>query len=389
MSDNRSQLIQTIQALPLLDGRYENIKCVNFDPVAVAKRGCFSIVFRAHDVLENRDVALKFFDIDPSNLVRIYRRQAFEREHQLLQELQSRDRCLQLTAGRSVFNLSGTGPGGAGLTIPCEYFAVEWIDDQVDEYFERQQDFSAIDKLNLFNEIVLAVQALHRQNVFHRDLKPDNLRSYQKNSKRVVVAIDLGTAALCSSAAIQPDYVHPVGAPAYSPLEAFCHLAGERDVAFCADHYALGCMLYQLFNFDLFARAYLNRNPHYHFVLAAMEHLLRGAPTVEEKVRRWRQHIGSNSSGLSCPPIDGVGSSLPKGVAPLLNPLLVALTMPDFSKRTKDLDRVRRTIWSAIRSLENEQDYQRRLKAMRDRRKRREEKARQRDERLNRLITEA
>jgi serine/threonine protein kinase len=389
MSDNRLLLIQTLEALPRLDGRYENIKCVNYDPALGAKRGCFSIVFRAHDVLENKDVALKFFDIDPANLVRIYRRQAFEREHAILTDLQSKERCLQLASGHSVFSLSGVGTSGVGLTIPCEYFAVEWIEKEIDEYFERQQDFEAVDKLYLFNEIVLAVQALHRNNVFHRDLKPDNLRSYTKDSRRVVVAIDLGTAALFSSAPLQPDYVQTVGAPAYSPLEAFCHLAGAREIGALSDNYALGCMLFELFNLDLFARAYLNKNTHYHFVLAAMEHLLRAGASISEKIRIWGQNIGIYSNGLTCPSIDGPGSTVPKGISSLLHPVLIGLTAPDFGKRTKDLDRVRRTIWSAIRSLENEHDYKRRLEQMRERRRRREERARLRDQRLQKLLGRA
>jgi len=387
VSPNTQLLIKTLEALPSLDGRYERIRCVNVDPVRGTKRGCFSIVFRAYDVLEDRDVALKFFDIDPANQVKIYRRSAFHREHTILSDLRSKERCLQLAGPFSAFDLSVVGPGGGTLTIQCEYFPVEWIDEEIDHYFERQQDFAPADKLRLFNEVVLAVQALHRHHVFHRDLKPDNLRVRQRNADRVVVAIDLGTSALYSSSPIQTDYSLPAGAPFYSPLEAFCHLAGDREIAPHADHYALGCMLFELFNLDFFARAYGNRNPNYQVVWAVMEQLLRGASTTADKVRLWTQNIAIYSKGLFCPPLDGPGSTLPKGIAPLLNRVLESLTEVDFTKRQKNLDAVRRTVWSAIRCVENEREYAHRLRLVRERRKRSEDKARLRDQRLQKLLT--
>jgi serine/threonine protein kinase len=258
---NRQILVQELESLALLDGRYEAIKWVNPPSASGQKRGCFSLVFRAYDRLDGKNVALKFFDIDPANMMQIYRRQAFAREHDILTTLMNRERCIQLCSAMSVYNLSILGPTGTTLTIPCEYFAIEWIDDEIDEFFERQDAFDAKDKLRLMNEIILAVQALHRHEVFHRDIKPDNLRSYEDGVKRLVVAIDLGTAALYSSQPIQNVYTAPVGAGAYAPPEAFCHFAGEREVAPLADNYALGCLLFELFNLDYFYRAFETRNP--------------------------------------------------------------------------------------------------------------------------------
>jgi len=144
-------------------------------------------------------------------------------------------------------------------------------------------------------------------------------------------------------------------------------------------------MLFQLFNFDLFARAYFNRNPKYDLFLAAMESTLRVAKNTGEKIRLWRQNIGRLSAGLACPNIDGLGSSVPPGIASILNMILSNLTRPDFRQRTSDLERVRRHIWSAIRSIENEKEYQRRLKVVRERRRRREEKLRIREQRFLRM----
>ena len=44
------------------------------------------------------------------------------------------------------------------------------------------------DKIDLFREILLGIRALHMHKVYHRDLKPDNLRGEEKDNR--VIAID-------------------------------------------------------------------------------------------------------------------------------------------------------------------------------------------------------
>src|ERR1700685_1037236 len=98
---NNLLLIKTLEALPLLDGRFANLKVVNCNVATGEKRGCFSIVFRADDTIEGKPVALKFFDLNPSAISDVYRRTAFERESKILQTLQTRERCLQLVKAES------------------------------------------------------------------------------------------------------------------------------------------------------------------------------------------------------------------------------------------------------------------------------------------------
>lgn len=248
---NDRLLIATLEALPLFDGRFSSLKVVNCDLAKDERRGCFSIVFRAIDTLDGKPVALKFFDLDPAIAADAYRRLAFNREHGLLQSLLTRERCLQLVKSLSSYQLTIPASGGITFTIPCSYFAIEWLDEQIDEYFLDRKPFTAIERLRLFRDVVLAVEALHREEVFHRDIKPDNLRSLTKALKRVVVAIDLGCAARLDSSAVAVAYGHSVGAPAYTSPEATCGLAGNRLVAPQTDHYALGCLLFEMFKKDV------------------------------------------------------------------------------------------------------------------------------------------
>ncbi len=52
LSDNSLHLVKELESLQSLDNRYENIKLVNFNSASDAKRGCFSLVFRAFDRIE-------------------------------------------------------------------------------------------------------------------------------------------------------------------------------------------------------------------------------------------------------------------------------------------------------------------------------------------------
>lgn len=374
LHQNNVLLITQLEAAPLVANRYANLRAVNCAVGGAAKRGCFSIVFKAHDVLEDRPVALKFFDLDPGVQADVYRRTAFVRESQLLQALLNRERCLQLVDSLNTYQLNV-----GGFAVPCSYFAVEWLDNDIDHYFLARQPLPPVAKLRLFNDVVLAVEALHRCEIFHRDLKADNLRSADKELRRVVVAIDLGTAARVDSGALATGYGHPVGAPAYAAPEAFCGAAGNRRIAQFTDYYALGCLLYELFNPDYFYVAVNVANPSLQARLIAV---IQNVPErVNEAIQLAQLNTALDHFGLGVAPvrIDGPGSLCDAATAPILNEVLRKLTHFDYRQRAPSLAWVRTRLWSAIRVLENERLYQARLAASRARRKRRIERLRERD----------
>jgi hypothetical protein len=135
---NSQLLIDTLEKATLFENRYERLKWVNIDSKNHGKRGCFSLVFKAFDRVDAREVALKFFDIHPALMLDEYRRGAFRREHALLQSLIGKERYLQVASSFNKFDLN-VNAGGVELTIPCEYFAVEWLDVEIDEYFATQE----------------------------------------------------------------------------------------------------------------------------------------------------------------------------------------------------------------------------------------------------------
>lgn len=388
LSQNSQILVKELEATSLLDGRFEHIKLVNLNSFTNVKRGCFSLVFSAHDIVEDVPVALKFYDIHPTLMTDDYRRSCFRREHDILQILLNKKRCLQLASALNTYELIIPIGNGNNATFPCEYFAVEWIKDDIDHFFFRQEIIDPLDKLYLFNELILAVESLHHHEVFHRDLKPDNLRQYEKALKRVVVAIDLGTAARFSSDAIQSGYQHPVGASWYAAPEANHGLAGHRKLARYTDYYALGCMLYELFNPDYFFRALHNKNNNCQAIHTLMSMELQGITNENEKVIAWKRALGKFSSGIEPVHIEGPGNTVPPGIAILLDEVLRSLTHIDYSNRPVGLEWVRIRIWAAIKTLKNEKLYQRRLASAREIRRKRIEKQQRRAQSLSAFIAD-
>lgn len=385
LNANSQLLVDNLQSLSLLDGRFANIRLANWNSATNQKRGCFSLVFSVDDILNGTRVALKFYDLDPALAHDKYRRASFLRENEILKQLVTVDRCLQLVQEMRDYHLSVSVTGAGLIVIPCQYFVVEWLDDEVDEYFFDQQKHDSVAKLKIFNEIVLAVEALHGREVFHRDLKADNLRAAQKALKRLVVAIDLGTAARFDSAHIATSYGHAVGAPIYAPSEAHCGLSGNREIAPYSDVYALGCLLYELFNLDFFFRALHAQNANINLRLAAMSPMVAGQPE-DKQVALWISALSKFGAGVTPIAIDGPGNYVPAGIASLLNDVLVRLTHFDFRRRPLNLDWVRGKIWTAMRILENDRMYKLRLARVRENRRRKLEHARKVDARRNRYL---
>lgn len=340
------------------------------------------MVFKAHDNVDQKAVALKFYDQDPFRRNDVYRINAFKREHEILQRLLNVDRCLQLASALSTCSIEETIDGVSGVSFAADYFASDWLDDEIDGYFLSQGDYGPIEKLKIFNDIVLAVEMLHAHEVFHRDLKVDNLRAHQSALKRLVVAIDLGTAARFDSGCINSSYSGSVGAPAYAAPEAICGLAGNRTLAPFTDYYALGCMLFELFNPDYFFHATRGCNRNFDFRLAAMAGELAGVSGRDREIEVWNGAVQRFGIGVSAVTVDGEGSCAPKGIAGILNEILAALTHIDYRKRKMPPNFLRRRIWTAIRVLGNEAEYKNRVRIVKERRERREQVARDKEARL-------
>lgn len=375
-------LIDQVESAGLLDSRYRDMKCINFSSTK-GRRGVLSLVFRAWDVIEEEHVAIKF--MDPSYLSKEYRLEAFKREPKIIAMLDSARRCLKLRSGLKNFSWAIMADGTVLHEFELQYFVVDWIDGDIDDYFNYQDSIDATLKLEVFKLACLATAAIHRKEVHHRDIKADNFRQCPTTSD--VSLIDFGTAARFDSPLIDEEYpAMSVGAGAYSAPEALAGLKSCRGIGHKTDIYALGSMLYELFNQELFYSAQ-NRNPYFAraFILMSVE--LANGKNEEEKLEIWRRTIAPLRHTLEPVSITSTdGNSVPGSVRQLLRRLAASMTMFDFDLRESDFERIVRQIDRCIRVLQHTALEQRR----RDRKlifsMNREEKLRLRKKKLNEYL---
>lgn len=374
MSDaNKIILVAGLESLTELDGRYVSLKCVNF-ALGMPKRGEFSLVFQAHDKVDDKKVAIKFYD--PDRLGETYRLQCFQREPDVLALLRGSRRCIQLDGAVRVYNLKIPLPDGRIFSAPCQYFVCDWIDEDIDDYFKTQHTVETIAKLDLFRDIVLSVASAHLREVSHRDVHVKNFRITGSRPSDSVIAIDFGTSAAYDSAALLPSYSEPVGMRAYAAPECFLGLASDREIGKLTDIYSLGCLLFELFNKHLFSYA-RNKQTGYLKAVTALGLILSVEPSNEGKKRLWIENTKILRFLTRPPTIDGPGSSLPSAIRPVIIDLYELMVEFDYHRRLKKLSTAVRRLDSAKLILSNESIYQARLATQRTRRAKRVENERQ------------
>lgn len=378
LSSNQAALISQLEGAELLNERYEKLNCVNID--GGNRRGMLSLVFQAHDTFQKSLVAIKV--MDPARLSETYRLEAFEREPSILESLVGRNRCLQLIEGMQYYSWQVDEPNmDDPLEFKCGFFTTEWIEEDVDDYFYRQQDYSATDKLQIFRLLLLAIEAIHRENIFHRDIKVDNIRVKFVDNRVVVILIDFGTAAKSLSKSIDNNYAYPVGASGFSPPEAFVGLSGDRKLGKLSDSYAAGAMLYNLFNCEPF---YFTRENETQFskLIMSLAPIMVAAKSRERKLREWKKHIYTIRNLAVSPRIDAPGNSIPLSILEIVKKVYAQLTYFDFFQRTSNLSEARFKIEAAIRTLSNQRKELVEMQRKKDRRLQKREKLRRKQERL-------
>ncbi|ALC16375.1 serine/threonine protein kinase [Desulfuromonas soudanensis] len=369
-----------------LNSRFINIKCLNYPPPSgQPKRGYFSIVFAAKDKQTGKDVVIKF--MDPDSLANDYRINCFKREPRILKVIKDVPRCLQLVEELCRFNIMVNVPGSSPFKVPCDYFVTEYIENDIDEYFFSEESNSTLEKLVLFRQIVNSVEAIHRKHIFHRDLKPDNMRSRGVLENRIVYVIDFGTAARYDSAKILDEYgvgFH-VGANMYSAPEAFLGFSGDREIAKYTDFYALGCILYELFNERMYF-VELDKNPNFRLALNAMAYELNKYSSREEKIKSWNENINRIKRMVRYPHFQGGGCSAERSIIDMIINLQQRLCAFDFNNRLSDFESIRVVINKSISVIMNEKDQQRILARKDEIKRNKILKIQKKNEKLNRYL---
>lgn len=179
-------------------------------------RGGMGIVYRAHDLLLDRDVAVKVLSTGAIGS---------QGRARLLREAQAAARLNH----PNIINIYDAGDAD-GQT----YIVMELLDG--DSLFDRKPE-SLDETLQIMRQVCDALEHAHQHGIIHRDLKPENVIV---TSQGVAKLTDFGLSRSLSRRASQENII--VGTVYYlAPEQAL-----RQDVDCRADLYALGVMLYEM-----------------------------------------------------------------------------------------------------------------------------------------------
>ena len=186
--------------------------------------GGMALVFRAHDVKHDRQVALKVMRPELTSQVG---RERFLREIKLAARL----------THPHILPLYDSGEA-AGLL----YYVMPFIEGaSLGERLRAEKQLSVEDSLEIARAVAAALDYAHRQDIVHRDIKPENIMIHDG----VAMVTDFGIGKALSAAGAdnltQPGTA--IGTPAYMSPE---QIYGEADLDGRSDIYSLGCVLYQM-----------------------------------------------------------------------------------------------------------------------------------------------
>jgi serine/threonine-protein kinase len=186
-------------------------------------QGGMAIVFLAHDIRHDRQVALKVLRPEVSAEIGADR---FLREIKMAAGLTHPHILPVFDSGEADGLLFYVMPSMEGRSLR--------------ERLDKERQLSLSEALRLTGEVAAALDYAHRHNVIHRDIKPENILLHE--GAAMVADFGIGKALSDGGRSItQTGFA--IGTPAYmSPEQS----AGELGTDGRSDLYSLGCVLYEM-----------------------------------------------------------------------------------------------------------------------------------------------
>jgi non-specific serine/threonine protein kinase/serine/threonine-protein kinase len=253
------------ELLPTTVGRY--------DILGLIGRGGMGTVFEASQDNPQRTVALKLVRPHVASGTSLRR---FRRESHVLGRLRHPGIAHIYEAGVTDVTMP-TGTVSSQPFIAMEYIRGQSLCDHVKHHNLNWQA-----RLGLFVRICDAIQHAHDNDVIHRDLKPSNILIDGAGHPKIV---DFGVAKLSdgSGSTMHTTQAQVVGTLPYMSPE---QMAGESDLDFRSDIYALGVILFELLTGTL-PHNLRNRN-----IVQALHIVQQDDPTSVGSINRaWRGDV--------------------------------------------------------------------------------------------------
>jgi WD40 repeat protein/serine/threonine protein kinase/TPR repeat protein len=132
----------------------------------------------------------------------------------------------------------------AGLTEGGQpYLALEYIDGRQINTFCDEQSLDLRNRLELFRQVLAALQYAHAHGVIHRDIKPSNILV---SADGTVHLLDFGIAKLLADGEAKETELTQLSGRALTPDYAAPEQIAGRPITTAADVYSCGVVLYEL-----------------------------------------------------------------------------------------------------------------------------------------------
>jgi serine/threonine protein kinase len=188
-------------------------------------RGAMGVVYRAHDPVIGRDVAVKTMHLaaDGSGATR----------PDFISRFQTEARAAGILTHPNIVVVYDAGEEGGTFYITMELVEGRSLQSLIDEH----QSFPLPRAVRIIEQASSALDYAHRHNIIHRDVKPANLMITSDDTVKVT---DFGTAKILQFNTAQTAAV--IGTPSYMSPE---QIKG-KTVDGRSDIFALGVILYEL-----------------------------------------------------------------------------------------------------------------------------------------------
>lgn len=213
--------------------------------------GGMSNVYLAHDIILNRDVAIKILRYDFSNEEELHRR--FQRE------------ALSATSltHPNIVSIYDVGEDG-----DMHYIVMEYIKGKtLKQYIQEFSPLSPARSVHIMKQLTSAMSQAHENGIIHRDIKPQNILMDEEGNVKITdfgIATSLGATSYTQTNSV-------IGTVHYlSPEQARGGIASMKS-----DIYALGIVLYELLTGEL---PFSGESA----VSIALKHLQSETPSVRE-----------------------------------------------------------------------------------------------------------
>ncbi|GAA6395962.1 Stk1 family PASTA domain-containing Ser/Thr kinase [Solibaculum mannosilyticum] len=198
-----------------LDGRYEILETVGV--------GGMAVVYKAHDLMDDRIVAIKVLKSE------------YVGNEEFRRRFKNECKAIAVLDHPNIIKVYDVSFGDR-----IEYIVMEYIDGiTLKEYIEQQKVIQWKDAVHFTVQILRALQHAHDKGIIHRDIKPQNIMLLADGTIKVT---DFGIARFSRNTSHTFNSEQAIGSVHYiSPEQASGEITDEKT-----DLYSVGVMLYEM-----------------------------------------------------------------------------------------------------------------------------------------------